>query len=84
MKLDERERPSHVKEVEVSSSLPFTRTYGKTWLRLRQMTAFFVLLWLYETRLSLPHFSMTDRSLVKREGRCLHGELYHRKYGRLG
>ena len=57
MRLDERERPSCVEEVEVSSSLPFTRTVEKVWLSLREMTACFVLVWLNETRLSLPHFS---------------------------
>ena len=67
MRLDERERPSCVKEVEVSSSSPFTRTGGKFWLRLREMTACFVLLWLNETRLSLPYFSITVRSLERRE-----------------
>ena len=29
MRLDERERPSCVKEAEVSSSLPFMKTGGK-------------------------------------------------------
>ena len=61
MRLDKRERPSCVKEVEVSSSSP--RTDGKFWSCLREMTACFVLLWLNETRLSLPHFSITVRSL---------------------
>ena len=67
MRLDERERPSCVKEAKVSSSSPFMRTDGKFWLRLREMTACFVLLWLNETRLSLPHFSITVRSLERSE-----------------
>ena len=67
MRLDERDRPSCVKEAEVSSSSPFIRTGGKLWLYLREMTACFVLLWLNETRLSLLHFSITVRSLERRE-----------------
>ena len=67
MRLDERERPSCVTEAEVSSSSPFIRTGGKFWLCLREMTACFVLLWLNENRLSLPHFSITVRSLERRE-----------------
>ena len=67
VRLDERERPSCVKEAEVSSSSPFMKTAGKFWLRLREMTACFVLLWLNETRLSLPHFSITVRSLERSE-----------------
>ena len=67
MRLDERERTSCVKEVELSSSSPFIRTGGKFWLCLRKMTACFVLLWLHETRLSLLHFSITVRSLERRE-----------------
>ena len=67
MRLDERERPNCVKEAEVSSSSPFMRTGGKSSLRLREMTAGFVLLLLNETRLSLPHFSITVRSLEGRE-----------------
>ena len=39
MRLDERERPSCVKEAEVSSLPPFTKTGGKFSLRLREMTA---------------------------------------------
>ena len=67
MRLDDSERPSCVKEVEVSSSSPFIRTGGKLCLCLREMTACFVLLWLNETRLSLPHFSVTVRSLERSE-----------------
>ena len=67
VRLDERERPSCVKEAEVSSSSPFMRTGGKSSLRLREMTACFVLLWWNEARLSLPHFSITARSLERRE-----------------
>ena len=67
MRLDERERPSCVKEAEVSSSSPFKRTGGKFWSHLREMTACSVLLWLNETRLSLPHFSITVRSLERSE-----------------
>ena len=67
MRLDERARPSRVKEADVSSSSPFKRTGGKFLLRLREMTSSFVLLWLNETRLSLPHFSITVRSLERRE-----------------
>ena len=67
MRLDERERPSCVKEAEVSSSPPFMKTAGKFRLRLRELTACFVLLWLNETRLSLPHFSITVRSLERSE-----------------
>ena len=65
--LHERERPSYVKEAEVSSLSPFMKTGGKFWLLLREMTACFILLWLSETRLSLPHFSVTVRSLERRE-----------------
>ena len=36
-------------------------------LHLREMAACFVLLWLNETRLSLPHFSITVRSLERSE-----------------
>ena len=67
MRLDERERPNCVTEAEVSSSSPFIRTGGTFWLFLREMTACFVLLWLNKTRLSLPHFSTTVRSLERRE-----------------
>ena len=65
MRLDKRERQSCVK-VEVSSSSSFMRTCGKFWLYLFEMIAF-VLLWLNETRLSLPHFSITVRSLKSKE-----------------
>ena len=41
MRLDERERPSRVKEVEVSSSSPFMRTGGKSWLHLDEMTSLY-------------------------------------------
>ena len=67
MRLDERERPSCVKEFEVSNKSPFMRTGGQSWLRLREMTVCVVLLWLNETRLSLSHFSITVRSLERRE-----------------
>ena len=67
MRLDERERPSGVKEAEVSSLSPFMKIAGKFLLRLREMTACFVLLWLNETRLSLPHFSITVRSWERSE-----------------
>ena len=67
MGLYDREKPSCVQEVEVSSSSPFIRTGGKFWLCLREIAACFVLLWLNETRLSLPHFSITVRSLEGRE-----------------
>ena len=67
MRLDDREIPSCVKEVEVSSSSPFIRTGGKFWLCLREMTACFALFWLNETRLPLPHFSITVRSLERRD-----------------
>ena len=67
MRLDQRERPSCVKEIEESSSSPFMRKGRLSWLRLCEMTACFVLLWLKETRLSLPHFSITVRSLESSE-----------------
>ena len=51
----------------MSSSSPFMRTGGKSWLRLREVTACVVLLWLNETRLFSPH-SITVKSLVRREG----------------
>ena len=51
----------------MSSSSPFIKTGGKFWFCLREMTVCFVLLWLNETRLSLPHFSITVRSLERRE-----------------
>ena len=38
MREDEREKPSCVEEVEVSSSSPFMRAGGKFGLRLREMT----------------------------------------------
>ena len=71
MRLDERERPSCAKEAEVSSSSPCMRTGGKCLLRLREMTACFVLLCLNETRLSLSHFSITVRSLERSEADML-------------
>ena len=71
MRLDERERQSWVKEAEVFSSSPFMRIGGKFSLRLLEMTACFVLLWLNETRLSLPHFSITVRSLERSEAEML-------------
>ena len=43
------------------------KTGGKFGLCFREMTACFVLLWLNETRLSLPHFSITVRSLERSE-----------------
>ena len=55
----------------MSSSSPFIRTGGKFWLGLRDMIACFVLLWLNETRLSLLHFSITVRSLERREAEVL-------------
>ena len=67
LRLDERERPSCVKEVEVSSPSTFTRTGRNIWL-VREMTVcvvLFVLLWSHETLLSLPHFS-TVKSLERR------------------
>ena len=67
VRLNERERPNYVREAEVSSSSPFMKTGGKFWLRLREMTACFVLLWLNETSMSLPHFSITVRSLERSE-----------------
>ena len=65
MRLDEQERSSCAKEVDVSSSSPFIRTGEKFWFCLSEMTACFVLLWLNETKLSLPHFSITVRSLER-------------------
>ena len=67
MRLEERERPSCVKEVDVSSSSPFMRTCGKFSSCLREMRPCFVLLWLNEIRLSLPRFSITVRSLERSE-----------------
>ena len=67
IRLDERERPSCVKEAEISCTLPFMSTGGKFWLSLWEMTACVVLLWLNETRLSSPCFPITDRSLDRRE-----------------
>ena len=67
VRLDEAERSNSVKEGEMSSSLPFMRTGGKFWLCLREMTVCLVLLWLNETRLSSPHFSVTVKSLERRE-----------------
>ena len=66
MKLNETERPSYGREVEVSSSSPSMRTGGKSGLRLREMTTCVVLLWLNETRLSLPNFSITVEMFVNR------------------
>ena len=66
MRLDERKRPSCVKVVEVTSSLPFIRTGGKFWLSLREMIACFVLLWLNETRSSLPHLPINVHSVGRR------------------
>ena len=54
MRLDEREIPSCMKEVEGSSSAPFMRTDGMSGLHLREMTPRAVLLSVTETRLSLP------------------------------
>ena len=67
MRLDERERPSCVKLVEATSSSPFIRTGGNFWLCLREMTACSVLPWWNETRLSLSHFPIIDKSLERRE-----------------
>ena len=83
VRLDERERPSCVKEAEVSSSSPFMKTAGQFWLRLREMTACFVLLWLNETRLSLPHFSITVRSWREARLKCFCGVGYRWKHGHL-
>ena len=55
MRLDARERPICVNKVEVFSSPPFMRTGGKPWLCLGEVTAFVVLPWLNETKLSSPH-----------------------------
>ena len=60
-------RPSCLKEVDVSNSSPFIRTGGKFWSCLREMRACLVLLWLNETRLSLPNCSKTVRSLERSE-----------------
>ena len=79
MRLDDRERPSCVKEVEVSSSLPFIRTGGKFWLCLLEMTVCFALLWLNETKLSLPHVFIGDRwreARLKRFCGCLQRNLF--------
>ena len=43
------------------------RDRWKVLVMFREMTACFVFLWLNETRLSLPHFSITVRSLERRE-----------------
>ena len=67
MRLDDREGISCMKEVEVSSTSPFMRTGGKSCLCLREMTVCVVLLCLNQTRLSLPHFSITVGSLERRE-----------------
>ena len=67
MRLDDRERPRCVKEGELSSSLPIIRTGGMFWLCLLEMTVCLFLLWLNTTRLSLPNFSITVRSLERRE-----------------
>ena len=67
MRLDDRASRSCVKVVEVTSSSPLIRTGGKFWLSFREMTVCFFLLWLNETRLSLPHFSITVKSLERRE-----------------
>ena len=68
MKLDERERPSCTKEVEMSSLSPFMRTSGKFLLCIHEMTACFILLWLNKTRLCRPHFSIiVSRSLERSE-----------------
>ena len=48
VRLDDRERPNCVKEVEVSSLSPFIRTGGKFWICLPEMKACFILLWLNE------------------------------------
>ena len=48
VRLVEREIPSCMKEVEVSSSSPFMRKGGQFWLRLRETTACVVLLLLNE------------------------------------
>ena len=70
-KIRRKRKPSCVKEVEMSDSSPFMRTDGNFWFCLREMTACFGLLWLNETRLSLPHFSITVRSLERREAGML-------------
>ena len=67
MRLDDREGPSCEKDVEVSSSSLFVRIGGESGWRLREMTACVVLLWLNETRLSLPHFSVAVKSSKRSE-----------------
>ena len=71
MILDERERPSCVKEVDISSSLPFMRIGGTSELHLREVTTCVVFLWLNETRLSSVHFSIIFKSLARREAEML-------------
>ena len=66
MRLDEGERPSCVKEVEASSSLPFMRTGGSLGC-LREITVCVILLCLNETRPYRRHFSIIVRSLERRE-----------------
>ena len=71
MRLDETERPSCCKEVEVSSLSQFVRIDGKFWFCLREMTACVVLLLLKEIRWSRPHFSRMVRSLERKEAEML-------------
>ena len=54
VRLDERERPSCVKEAEMSSLLSFIETGGKYGLSLCETTTCVILLSLNETWLSLP------------------------------
>ena len=56
-RLDETERLSCVKEVEVSGALPFVGTGGKSGLRLREMTACVVLLSCIQPSYLRNHFA---------------------------
>ena len=67
VRLDERERPNCMKEVEISSPLSIVKRGGESGLCLREMATWVIFLWLNETRLSLPHFSITVKSLERRE-----------------
>lgn len=67
VRLDETERPSCDEEVQVPSALPFIGTGRKSEFHLRETTICVALLWLSESRLSFPHFSIIVKLLERKE-----------------
>ena len=65
LRLDDTERPSCGKEVEISNSATFMETGRNSGLRLNELTTFMVRLNL--TRLSLPQLTNLARSSARSE-----------------